>query len=161
MRVEQLMSRNLYTCDAGDVLTRVAQLMWEHDCGCVPIVDADNKLVGVITDRDVAMAAYTQGKPLAEIRVGDVMTKQVQTCRPEDDVALAQKSMRDHQLRRLPVTDSTGSLLGLLSLNDLALQASRERGPGVRSQVRATDVAETLAVIAKRRGASQIVTAAE
>jgi CBS domain-containing protein len=161
MRVEQLMSRNIHTCDAGEGLNRVAQLMWEHDCGCIPIVDADGRLIGVVTDRDVAMAAYTQGKPLAEIAVGDVMTKQVHTCHPEQDVSIAQRCMRDNQLRRLPITDSTGRLIGLLSLNDLALEASRERGPGLRPQVRAADIAETLAVISRHRGASQIVLAAE
>lgn len=161
MRVEQLMSRNIHTCDAEADLSRVAQLMWEHDCGCIPIVAAGDELIGVITDRDVAMAAYTQGRPLAQIRVREVMAKPVHTCRPEDDVSIAQKCMRDHQLRRLPITDSTGSLIGLLSLNDLALQASRERGPGLRPQVRAIDIAETLAVISRHRGASQIVIAAE
>jgi CBS-domain-containing membrane protein len=161
MRVEQLMSRNIHTCDAEADLNRVAQLMWEHDCGCIPIVDPDDKLIGLITDRDVAMAAYTQGRPLAQICVEDVMSKPVHTCRPDEDLSIAQKRMRDHQLRRLPITDSTGSLIGLLSLNDLALEASRERGPGVRPQVRAADVAETLAVVSRHRGASQIVIAAE
>ena len=161
MRVEQLMSRNIHTCDIEADLSRVAQLMWEHDCGCIPIVDADDTLIGVITDRDVAMAAYMQGKPLAQICAADVMAKPVHTCRPDEDVSVAQKRMRDHQLRRLPITDSNGSLIGVLSLNDLALEASRERGPGVRPQVRAVDIAETLAVISRHRGASQIVLAAE
>ncbi len=161
MRVEQLMSRNIHTCEARADLNRVAQLMWEHDCGCIPIVTEENKLIGVITDRDVAMAAYTQGKPLAEIRACDVMATPVHTCQPTDDVSIAQRRMRDHQLRRLPITDATHTLIGLLSLNDLALEASRERGPGLRPQVRAADVAETLAVISRHRGASQIVIAAE
>jgi CBS domain-containing protein len=160
MQVEQIMTRNIQTCAPSDTLNRATQLMWEHDCGCIPVVDSENKLVGVITDRDIAMAAYIQGKRLAEIRVGDVMAQHVHTCFQDDDLSIAQTRMRKHQVRRLPVTDSDGTLVGLLSLNDLALEALRERGPG-RNPLRLFDVAETLANICRHRDGESLGMAAE
>jgi CBS domain-containing protein len=160
MRVEQVMTRNIHTCGEDDTLNRATQLMWEHDCGCIPVVDPEKKLLGIITDRDIAMAAYIQGKRISEIRVGDVMARRVHTCGQDEDTAVAQARMRQYQLRRLPVTDSTGYLIGLLSLNDLALEALRERGP-VRNSLELSDVAETLANICKHRGADQLAVAAE
>jgi CBS-domain-containing membrane protein len=159
MRIEQIMTRNIHTCTENDTLNRATQLMWEHDCGCVPVVDSDKKLLGMVTDRDVAMAAYIQGKRISDIRVGDIMSKRVHTCGQDEDTAVAQARMREHQLRRLPVTDSTGYLVGLLSLNDLALEALRER-PG-RHALRLSEVAETLAKVCKPRGSDQLVAAAE
>ena len=69
MKVEQVMNRNVKTCRSSDSLDRAAQLMWENDCGCVPIVDDEGRGVGMVTDRDVCMAAYTQGGPLTHLRV--------------------------------------------------------------------------------------------
>lgn len=160
MQVEQIMTRNIRTCAESDTLNRATQLMWEHDCGCIPVVNSENKLVGIITDRDVAMAAYIQGKRIAEIRVGDVMAKHLRTCGQDEDASIAQARMRKHQLRRLPVTDSTGCLVGLLSLNDLALEAQRERRPG-RNGPRLFDVAETLAQICRQRDVEAMSVAAE
>jgi CBS-domain-containing membrane protein len=75
MRVEQLMTRDVKVCRAEDTLSRAAQLMWEHDCGCVPVIgtNGDGRLVGIITDRDIAMAAYTQGWPQSAIPVSTAM----------------------------------------------------------------------------------------
>ena len=73
MKVEQLMSRDVKTCQATEMLNRAAQLMWENDCGCVPVVDEDGRAVGMITDRDVCMAAYTQGRLLDALPVASAM----------------------------------------------------------------------------------------
>jgi CBS-domain-containing membrane protein len=160
MRVEQLMTRNIHTCGPDDSLNRATQVMWEHDCGCVPVVDSERQLIGIVTDRDVAMAAYTQGRSIAHIRVGDIMAKRMHTCGQDEDISVAQDRMRKYQLRRLPITDATGYLVGLISLNDLALEASREGGPG-RHPLRSAEVGETLAEVSKHRGADQLVVAAE
>ena len=123
MRVQDIMSKTVFTCTTSDTLTAAAQQMWEHDCGMIPIVDSDGKTVGIITDRDICMAAYIQSRPLNAITVTDVMAKQVFSCRPEDDVAQVEKLFGEKQIRRAPVVDAAGRAVGILSLNDIARAA--------------------------------------
>src|SRR5262249_39969692 len=113
MRVQDLMTRSVVTCRTTDTLNQVAKLMWECDFGCVPVVDGDRP-IGMITDRDICMAGYTQGKLLSEIPVITAMSKGVITCMSEDPVANAEATMRLRQLRRLPVIDRRGNLVGIL-----------------------------------------------
>ena len=107
MRVEQLMTRDVKVCRAEETLSRAAQLMWEHDCGCVPVTgtNGDGRLVGIITDRDIAMAAYTQGWPLSAIPVSTAMEKEVIACHADDVINRAEAFMRERKVRRLPVLD--------------------------------------------------------
>jgi CBS-domain-containing membrane protein len=100
----------------------------------------------MVTDRDVCMAAYTQGRPLREMRVGEVMSSKVHACRMADDLEVAERMMKSRQVRRLPVLDTDERLVGMLSLNDLALRAAREVSPDQVAGVLA-------AVCAHRRGA--------
>lgn len=120
MKVQDVMSMSVATCSMQDSLQTVAQQMWEHDCGCLPVVDGSGRPVAMITDRDVCMAAFTTGKPLGELRVAGAMSKQVVTCRAQEDLAAAGQRMSKHAIRRLPVVDGNGKLSGMLSLNDLA-----------------------------------------
>lgn len=136
MKVEKLMTRNPVSCTPEDDLSVPARLMWEADCGCVPVVDRDRRVVGMVTDRDVCMAAYTQGRPLREMRVGEVMSNKVHACRMADDLEVAERMMKTRQVRRLPVLDTDERLVGMLSLNDLALRAAREVSPDQVASVR-------------------------
>jgi CBS domain-containing protein len=136
MRVEQLMSKDVTPCDAEDRLNDVAAIMWQRDCGGVPVVarSADGRVVAMITDRDICMAAYTTGRPLADLRVYEAMSRDVHTCRPGDTVRDAEAIMRSNQVRRLPVVDDAGNLAGILSLADLARVAQSQQGkkqPGI------------------------------
>jgi CBS-domain-containing membrane protein len=119
-RVAEVMSTEVASCHMNDSMNHAAQLMWEHDCGCIPIVDDDRHVVGIITDRDICMAAYTQGKSLNELPVSLACSRDVQTCRTTDTVARAEELMTNAQVRRLPVVDPTGVLVGLVSMSDLA-----------------------------------------
>ena len=119
MKVEQLMSRDVKTCQATEMLNRAAQLMWENDCGCVPVVDEDGRAVGMITDRDVCMAAYTQGRPLDALPVASAMARDLRSCHATDTIVEAESIMRAAQVRRLPVVDPEGTLLGIVSRRDL------------------------------------------
>jgi CBS domain-containing protein len=121
MLVGQVMTRNPATCRADDSLQHAAQLMWERDCGFVPVVDDQGCVVGVVTDRDACMGAYTQGRPLWDIPVSTAMARDVCVCHPEEDIGRALDVMRRRQVRRLPVIDNLGRLLGVLSLRDAAL----------------------------------------
>ena len=120
IRVEDIMSKHVFSCHPEDSLNRCAQIMWEHDCGCVPVVDHLSRLVGILTDRDVCMGAYTQGRSLHEVAASSVCSQQVYSCRGGDSLAHAEDLMTKHQIRRLPVIDDYRYLVGLISLSDIA-----------------------------------------
>jgi CBS domain-containing protein len=148
MRVEQLMARPVQCCRPEDSLARAAQLMWDHDCGCLPVCGGDGitRVVGIITDRDICMRALFQGKPLQELRVSEAMAKQVHVCRPSESLADAEKTMREARIRRLPVVDEQNALVGMISLADLAQEAARERS-ATSQEITETEVGDTLAAI--------------
>ncbi len=146
MIVERIMTRELACCGPNDTLERAAQLMWDHDCGILPVIDG-GRLVGVVTDRDACMAAYTKGQPLASIRTGDVMSRHVRTCRPDDELSTVEQRMRLYRVRRMPVVEGE-RVVGMVSLNDLALAA--DRGHGKHGFPSAEDVVHTLAAICER-----------
>ena len=153
-RVDQLMSHPVVTCRTNDNLNTVAGLMWDHDCGVVPVVDDTGRLAGVVTDRDVCMAAYTQGRGLYEICVDSAMTRDPYACRPDDPSARAEEIMQTRQVRRLPVVDAEGRPVGLLSLNDLAREATRT---GASQRGLLNGFARTLAAICRPRSAKNDV----
>jgi len=138
------------TCGRDDTVNHAARIMWEHDCGCVPVVDGEGRVIGMVTDRDVCMAAYTQGLPLWAIPVATAMSKEVHACRPDDALLVAERIMREHRVRRLPVVAADGTLAGILSLNDVAQEAAREHMPATR-EVSAEGLTETLAAVCERR----------
>jgi CBS-domain-containing membrane protein len=133
--------------------------MWERDCGVIPVVDEDDKVVGMITDRDICMAAALTGRDLSNLDVGSVISGLVTTCKSEDDVQSALTSMRENQLRRLPVIDADGKLQGVLSLNDLVLKAERDKDkktPGLTY----IDVIDTYRAICQHRTGEERVRSA-
>ena len=148
MRVDEIMTRTIHSCSPQDTLEGAAQIMWEHDCGCVPVCEGSGsrRVIGTITDRDICMSALFRGKPLREIAVSDAMAREVQSCRAEDSLAQAEKAMRNGQIRRVPVIDDQGSLIGMLSLADIAREAAREQ-TRPRREVTEVEVNETLAAI--------------
>lgn len=130
MKIKDIMSRNVVTSAVSASLAGPAQVMWEKDVGFVPIVDPQSdRLVGVITDRDLAITAYLKGRPLHEIPVVEVMQKTVLTCREDEDAGRAQALMRRAQIHRLPVVDAQGRLAGVISMNDLARCATHHELP--------------------------------
>jgi CBS domain-containing protein len=120
MKVGELMSRDVRTCAASDSMNDAARIMWERDCGCVPVVDDGKTVVGMITDRDICMAAYTQGRRLTHMTVGSAASQNVVTIGEGESLRRAEELMRSAQVRRLPVVNSEGRLVGLLSMADLA-----------------------------------------
>lgn len=122
-RVRDVMTRDVATCRATDALERCAQLMWERACGCIPIVDVLGHPAAMITDRDICMAAYTQGKPLAAMVVSSAMSTRIFTVDQDATLESAERLMRLHCIRRLPVTDREGILVGLVSIADIAAHA--------------------------------------
>src|SRR5947207_3370482 len=128
MKVQDVMQATVKFCGPETNLARATALMWETDCGVLPVVVDGGKAIGVITDRDIAIALGTRNKPASDISVTEVMTAVPYTTSAEDDVHDALKVMRKEQVRRLPVVNSDGVLTGILCLNDIALQAVPSNG---------------------------------
>jgi CBS domain-containing protein len=119
--------------------------MWDHDIGCVPVIDDQGHVAGMITDRDICMAAYTRGSTLASIPVTAAMSTHVYSCGPDDAVADVERTMAQRQIRRMPVIDTSGHPRAVISLNDIARASSGKNG------VPATEVAATLAAVCAPR----------
>ena len=147
MRIRELMTQPVITCHQNEPLNKAARSMWERDCGSVPVVDDDGGLVGMITDRDICMSAYTRNARLEDILIQNAMAKHVFSCRPDDTLDMAEQLMADKQIRRLPVVDQNNRPVGMLSMNDMARHAaSTRRKNGVEKEV-----VETLAAICQPR----------
>ncbi|MGH7780941.1 MAG: CBS domain-containing protein [Candidatus Binataceae bacterium] len=136
MEVERIMNRNAKVCHPDETLNQAARIMWENRCGGVPVVDEQFRPVGFLTDRDVCMAAYTQGKSLDALRVEGAMARKLVCCKAQDDLVDAATLMRQTGVRRLPVTDREGKLVGILSLDDLAHEATRKLKGAVNEPLR-------------------------
>ena len=124
-RIESVMRRPVITCRPEDSLHTAAGLMWDHDCGALPVVDENDKVIAMITDRDICMAAYTQGLPLSGMQVRSAMSNELHACHPDDAVAEAERCMGEKQVRRLPIVDLEGRVQGILTINDLARETAR------------------------------------
>jgi CBS-domain-containing membrane protein len=149
MQVNEIMTRQVQSCRPDDSLERAAQLMWDYDCGCVPVCeggDGVSRAIGVITDRDICMGALFQGKPLRELRVRNAMAQQLLACQPQHSLEQAERAMRNARVRRLPVIDDQGNLIGMLSLADIAREAAAEQSQSKR-EVTELEVNDTLAAI--------------
>lgn len=151
MKVRELMARDVKCCGTYNTLNTAAQMMWDNDIGCVPIVERDGRVIGMLTDRDICMAAYTQGVSLTGALVTSAMSKELFSCAPDDDVAFAEKLMREKQVRRLPVIDAGGRLVGILSLNDIAREAQREAEAKKAREVTDAEIASVMASVCAPR----------
>jgi CBS domain-containing protein len=147
MKAEALMVRNVLTCSPEDSLEQPARLMWEADVGCIVVTDAERRPVGMITDRDIAMAAYTRGVALRDARVESTMARTIHTCSPRDSLSDVEKKMQQAQVRRLPVVDDAGRLVGIVALGDIARSA--HSSPLHVAEI--PGLARTLASITERR----------
>lgn len=150
MRVHEIMSRQVATCRPENHAGDAARIMWEHDCGCVPVCDADGDLVGIVTDRDLCMAAYLRGVPLSEIGIESVMTRSVQTCRPTDPIEEVERRMSAAQVRRIPIVGGVGQVVGIVSLSDI-VRARARSVPSRLFERLVSDIARTFAAITEPR----------
>jgi CBS domain-containing protein len=156
MNVLEIMTREVAICREQDSLADAIARMSEADCGCVPVVggNGSREVLGIVTDRDVCMAAYRTGKPIAELRVRDAMTSPVRTCSADASANEAEYVMRDARVRRLPVVDDGGALVGIVSLADLAREAEHERRLA-KPPITRIEIGATLAAICAPRSAAR------
>ncbi|MBL8111613.1 MAG: CBS domain-containing protein [Acidobacteria bacterium] len=123
MKVAQIMSIDPSSCSRDESLSSVAGKLWSADCGALPVVDGDGRVAGMITDRDIAIALGFSSRPASETTVGEVATGAVFSCRKGELLEAVLERMAARGVRRLPVVDENGRLLGMLSLNDLIARA--------------------------------------
>jgi CBS domain-containing protein len=143
MLVNELMTPGPQACGPDTNLCEAVQMMWDGDFGVLPVVDEDGHVLGIVTDRDVSIALGTRNVAPSQLRVGDVMTREVHTCHAQQGVKSALEAMAEHRVRRLPVVDAEGRLCGMFSLNDAVLAGDKS--------VRALDLVQTLRSICTHR----------
>ena len=135
MKVKELMTSDVKSCGPDTNLAAAAKIMWEDDCGAVPVIDEGGHVIGMITDRDICIAGATRALAEGEIPVQDVISKVVYTCAPSDDIRQALETMRLRKVRRLPVVDQGGRLTGIVSVHDIALEARSRKGVDIPPEV--------------------------
>jgi len=135
------------SCRANEALSAACKIMWDCDCGTVPVLaEEGDRVVGVITDRDICMCCWMRSAAPQNVTVSEAMSKGVHTCSPDDSLAAAERIMRNNRIRRLPVTDGDGRLVGILSLADIAREAARAGGRRDRDTA-PDEITATLATI--------------
>lgn len=147
MRIEDLMTKPAVVCGSNDPMSRAAQLMWESDIGSVLVVGDLGELRGVITDRDIAMAALLEGSPLHEIAVERAMSWPPFACQATDSLEIAAILMGQKQVRRIAIVDDASRPIGVLSIGDIVRRAFHGR---VRAGS-AEEIVELLAMICEPR----------
>ncbi len=127
MKVFEVMTIEVGFCRLEDDLTNAAQIMWEKDCGIVPVVDSEKRVVGVITDRDICIAAATRNRQTSQIKASEMNFRAPVVCAMEDDLKDVLRRMRKYKVKRLCVTNQFKELLGVISLTDILLKAGEKK----------------------------------
>lgn len=125
MKVKKIMTAEAGFCFSEESLSRAVEIMWQRDCGAVPVVDLEMKVVGMITDRDIAIAASFRNRKTSEISIGEVIGKRVFTCKETEETEDVLKKIRRARVKRIPVTNENGALVGIVSIADLILKAPK------------------------------------
>ena len=126
-KCEDVMTKNPVCCLPNDTAAKVAQLMKRENIGSIPVIEdtQTEKLVGIVTDRDLALKIVAEGLDAKSTKVEAVMTRQVVTCQASDDLQKALDAMSQHQLRRLPIVDSDNKILGIIAQADIATRVNQ------------------------------------
>jgi CBS domain-containing protein len=152
MKVRDLMTKTAVFSRPETNLAAAGALMWQNDCGALPVVSDGRKVTGILTDRDICIALATRDRRSSQLTAGEVATQQAIVCKPEDEIHAAITTMRNERIRRLPVVNDEGGLEGIVSIDDIVLRAKKADGkkkPGVSYG----DVVETLQAIYEHRRA--------
>ncbi|MDP4178325.1 MAG: CBS domain-containing protein [Bacillota bacterium] len=123
MTVKDLMTTNVASVCSDDTVDHAAQLMREYNVGSIPVCDNNNKIIGIITDRDIALRSSADGQNTKAQSVRDIMSSNPVVGRPDMDVNDAARIMSERQIRRLPIVENN-NLIGVVSLGDIAVEPS-------------------------------------
>lgn len=143
MRVRDVMVETPASCSVNTNLGAAIEMLWNRNCGFLPVVDEQEKVIGVVTDRDLCIAMGTRNRLPGEMTVGEVLSPKLFYCKPEDDIHAALKIMGNKKVRRLPVVDSNRKLKGILAMDDIVLHAQSAKA-GNFPELSAEDILGTL-----------------
>jgi CBS domain-containing protein len=128
-KCREVMTKDPACCNASETVTNVASLMKRHDVGSVPVAESD-RLVGIVTDRDIVVKVVAAGRNPEQTSVRDAMTPNPVCCREDDDLEQALKLMKERQVRRMPIVDGSGRLSGIIAQADVATRVNKDAKTG-------------------------------
>jgi|SRR5215467_7885388 len=150
MKVKEVMIGTPYYCQPETNLGSAIELMWNANCGFLPVEGTDGKVVGVITDRDISVALGTRNRLPGDVSVGEVMSGTVYSCDPDDDIHIALQTMKEGRVRRVPVITKSGNLVGVVSTDDVLLRAE-PTSMGKHPELSTDEVVRTFRSITQRQ----------
>ena len=150
MKVKDIMMGTPYYCQPETNLGSATELMWNANCGFLPVESAEGRVIGVITDRDICVALGTRNCPAGEVTVAEVLTGKLYSCAPDDDIHMALQTLKEAAVRRLPVISQKGTLVGVLSMDDILLRAE-PTSLGKTPELSSDEVIRTFRSITQRR----------
>jgi CBS domain-containing protein len=130
VKVRDVMTQSAVCCAAGTNVGEAVELMWVNNCGVLPVTGSGGKLEGIVTDRDISIAMGTRNRLAGELTVGEIATRNVVACKPEDEIHEALQTMADKRVRRLPVVNEQGVPQGLLSIDDIITHGDLNKWQG-------------------------------
>jgi CBS domain-containing protein len=124
-KCDEVMTKNPVCCRPDDMVVKVAQMMQSENIGSIPVIENEQtqKLIGIVTDRDLALKIVAEGRDVKSTKVEEVMTREVVTCRTGDDLQMALDVMAEHQLRRIPIVDDD-KIVGIIAQADVATRVN-------------------------------------
>ena len=128
-KCREVMTKDPASCNASEMVTKVASLMKQHDVGAVPVAESD-RLVGIVTDRDIVLKVVAAGRNPEQAPVRDAMTPNPVSCKEDDDLEYALKLMKERQVRRMPIVDGSGRLSGIIAQADVATRLNKDAKTG-------------------------------
>lgn len=159
MKVNEVMTATPSYCQSETNLRSAAELMWNANCGFLPVLAEDGKVIGVLTDRDICVALATRNRLPGDVTVGEVMSGKLYFCDPDDEIHIALQGMKDGSVRRLPVIAKNGTLVGVVSIDDIMLHAEPTR-LGRHAELSSDELVRAYRAIAQRQVARGVATAA-
>jgi CBS domain-containing protein len=150
MKVKEVMTGTPSYCQPETNLGSATELMWNANCGFLPVERTDGKIVGVVTDRDICVALGTRNRLPGDVTVGEVMSGTLHSCDPDDDIHIALQTMEEGRVRRLPVIAKDGTLVGVVSTDDILLRAE-SRSLGKHPELSSDEVVRTYRAIIQRQ----------
>lgn len=149
MKTKEVMTGTPYYCQPETNLGSATELMWNANCGFLPVEAPDGKVIGVITDRDICIALGTSGRSSGDVTVAEVMSGRLCSCAPDDDIHIALQTLREGKVRRLPVIAANGSLEGVISIDDIVLR-TEPQSLGKEPELSSDEVVRTFRTINQR-----------
>lgn len=158
MKVKEVMTATPYYCQPETNLGSATELMWNANCGFLPVEGTDGKIVGVVTDRDICVALGTRNLLPGDVTVGEVMSGKLYSCDPDDDIHIALQTMKEGKVRRLPVIAKNGTLVGVVSTDDILLRAE-PTSMGKHPELSSDEVVRAYRAINQRKVAQRVAKA--